>query len=95
MLSRRIQKEDLFSIVETSFMPYGMECDQYQILGTINFYTKVYNSYTKETIYQMNLECNGMNFDICINQKDLMGEPDVGRRFKGKIWLQGNINFPK
>jgi len=95
MLSRRIQKEDLFSIVETSFMPYGMECDQYQILGTINFYTKVYNGCTKEAVYQMNLECNGMNFDICINQKDLMGEPEVGRRFKGKVWLQGKINFPK
>lgn len=42
----------------------------------------------------MTLECNDMDLDICINEKDLLGEPDVGRRFKGVIWLQGNINFP-
>lgn len=93
MLSRRVLYEDVFSIVDTFFMPYGMECDQYQVMGTINFYTKVYNSYTKEVLYQMNIECNGMTFDICINKKDLLGEPEVGRRFKGTIWLQGKINF--
>ena len=35
MLQRRIAEEDVFSIVESSFMPYGMECDQYRILGQI------------------------------------------------------------
>lgn len=93
MLSRRVTTEDVFTIVDTFFMPYGMECDQYQIMGTINFYTKVYNSYTKEALYQMNIECNGMNFDICINKKDLLGDPEVGRRFKGNIWLQGKIHL--
>lgn len=94
MLSRRMIKEDVFTIVDTFFMPYGMECDQYQILGTINFYTRVYNEKTKEALYQMNVECNGMIFDICINRRDLLGDPEVGRRFKGSIWLQGKINFP-
>ncbi len=41
----------------------------------------------------MNIECNDMYFDICINEKDLMGVPEEGRRFKGSIWLQGRINF--
>ena len=95
MLSRRVVHEDIFTIVDTFFMPYGMECDQYQIMGTINFYTKIYNSYTKDALYQLNVECNGMTFDVCINQKDLLGDPEVGRRFKGNIWLQGKINFPK
>lgn len=94
MLSRRVANEDVFTIVDTFFMPYGMECDQYQILGTINFYTRVYNEHTKEALYQMNVECNGMIFDICINRRDLLGDPEVGRRFKGSIWLQGKINFP-
>ena len=85
--------EDVLSIVDSYFMPYGMECDQYQILGTILFFTKVSNNMTKESLYQMTIECNGLTFDICINEKDLLGEPDVGRRFKGNIWLQGNINF--
>ena len=93
MIARRIQHEDLYSIVDTYFMPYGMESDQYQILGTIRFVTKVRNTLTKDYLYQLTVECNGLVFDICINQKDLMGEPDVGRRFKGNIWLQGRINF--
>ena len=33
--------------------------------------------------------------DRRINEKDLYGEPQVGRRFKGSIWLQGYINFPE
>ena len=74
-------------------MPYGIECDQYQIVGNINAYTKVTNSMTGEKVYQMNLECNDLTFDICINESDLLGEPEVGRRFKGSIWLQGKINI--
>ena len=41
----------------------------------------------------MDLECNEMDFNVCINQKDLLVEPEAGRRFKGVIWLQGYINF--
>lgn len=92
MLSRRIVKEDVYTIVDTFFMPYGIECDQYQIMGNINYYAKVQNSITGESVYQMNIECNDMNFDICINEADLTGSPEIGRRFKGNIWLQGKIN---
>lgn len=93
MISRRIETEDVFSIVDTCFMPYGIECDQYEIVGNINYYTKVRNRETEEYVYQMNLECNDMNLDICINEKDLLGDPAEGRRFKGNIWLQGKIDF--
>ncbi len=93
MISRRIEKEDVLSIVDTSFMPYGMECDQYQIIGNINYYTKIKNQYTGEYVYQLNLECNDMNFDVCINAEDLLGDPAEGRRFRGGIWLQGQVNF--
>ena len=93
MVSRRIMNEDVFSIVETFFMPSGMECDRYQIMGEIQSVEKIRNKRTKEYIYQMNLQCNNMSMDVCINEADLLGDPDVGRRFKGEIWLQGNINF--
>lgn len=93
MVSRRIYKEDVFTIIDTLFMPYGIECDQYQIVGNINSYTKATNTMTGEKVYQMNLECNDLTFDICINEADLLGEPEVGRRFKGNIWLQGKINI--
>lgn len=93
MISRRVYREDLYSIVDTFFMPYGIECDQYQIMGNINFFTKVRNSLTKEYVYQLNIECNDMTFDVCINETDLMGVPEEGRRFKGTVWLQGKVNF--
>ena len=92
-VNQRILKEDLFSIVDTLFMPYGLECDHYQVMGNIKDVEKAVNKYTKETIYQLRLECNDMNLDVCINKEDLLGEPEVGRRFKGTIWLQGHINF--
>ena len=93
MVSRRIYQEDVFSIVDTFFMPYGMECDQYQVMGNIVSCEKIKNELTDESIYQMNIECNDMYFDVCINEKDLVGVPEEGRRFKGSIWLQGRINF--
>ena len=30
-----------------------------------------------------------------IDLHDVLGEPAVGRRFKGQIWLQGNVKFNK
>lgn len=93
MISRRIQTEDVFTIVDTFFMPYGMECDHYQIMGEIQSWKLVKNTRSKEKIYQMQLLCNDILMDVCINETDLMGDPDVGRRFKGSVWLQGHINF--
>lgn len=93
-ISKRIQKEDVFSLVDTYFMPYGVECDQYSVLGEILDYQKIKNRLTKEELYQMTISCNDLQFDICINAEDLYGEPEVGRRFKGSVWMQGFINFP-
>ena len=92
-ISRRAMKEDLYSIIDTCFMPCGVECDQYSVIGEIFDVKKVKNMYTKEDIYILTLECNELLFDVCINSQDLTGEPEVGRRFKGQIWLQGTLNF--
>ena len=93
MISKRIENEDVLSIVSTYFMPCGLECDQYSILGEILKYEKRENSLTKEKVYVMTLDCNGLEFDVCINAEDLMGEPEIGRRLKASIWLQGRMNF--
>ncbi|MCR4588071.1 MAG: DUF3881 family protein [Lachnospiraceae bacterium] len=91
-VSRKIQKSDLYTVVDTSFMPYGVECDQYSLIGEIQALRKVENIMTGEGIYILTLLCNEMEIDLCINEKDLYGEPEVGRRFKGNIWLQGCIH---
>lgn len=93
MISERIVTDDVFTIVDSYFMPYGIECDQYNIMGEILDIMSFKNILTGETIYQMTIESNDMQFDICINKNDLLGEPAVGRRFKGLIWLQGQIHF--
>ncbi len=94
-ISRKILKQDVFTLVDTYFMPYGVECDQYSVLGEIVDYQFVENKMTKEEICQMTICCNDLYFDVSINKKDLLGEPKTGRRFKGVIWMQGHINFPE
>ena len=94
-ISRRIQKDDIFSLVDTYFMPYGVECDQYSVLGEITELRLATNDVTGEKVYILTILCNELSFDVCINEKDIYGEPQVGRRFKGVIWLQGYINFPE
>lgn len=93
MVSRRAKKEDIYSIVDTSFIPFGSESDNYSIIATILESNLIVNTHTKEEIYDMQLVCNDITFRLCINKQDLLGEPLVGRRFKGNIWMQGNIAF--
>lgn len=93
-ISKKIQKEDIFSIVDTYFMPYGVECDQYSVLGEILACEIVKNEVTLEDVYLLKIISNELIFDVAINKIDLFGEPAVGRRFKGIIWLQGFINYP-
>ena len=93
MISERIVTDDVFTIVDSYFMPHGIECDQYSIMGEIQEYMTFRNILTGEEICQLTIECNDIQFDVCINRQDLTGEPEVGRRFKGLIWLQGQLNF--
>lgn len=91
MLTRRVMKEDILSIVDSYFMPYGIESDQYAILGVIEDCKKRQNELTLENIYCMKVKCNDLVFDVTINEKDLMGEPTIGRRLKAVIWMQGSV----
>ena len=92
-VSKRLITEDIFSIVDTYFMPYGVECDRYSIMGTILGIKEIHNSYTNEELYIFTLDVNELIFDVCVPKKSVMGEPEIRRRFKGNIWLQGRINF--
>ena len=94
-IHHRARTEDIFQIVDTYFMPYGVECDQYSVLGEIVAVRMTQNDITGEQIYVLTICCNELTFDVAINIMDLFGEPQAGRRFKGIIWLQGQINFPE
>ncbi len=93
MISKRVVKEDIYSIVRTTFMPYGIESDKFSVIGEIKEFHKLTNYVTMEELYVMHLESNDIEFNVCINEKDLLGIPEVGRRFKGNIWMQGTVEF--
>ena len=94
-ISRRVTREDILSVVTTYFMPYGIENDKYEILGNILDVKHVVNHLTMEELVLLVVESNDVIIDICINKDNLFGEPVVGRRFKGIIWLQGTVDFLK
>lgn len=89
----RLKNEDLYSIVETSLVPYGIECDKYQIVAEIISVNRKVNQYTNETMVEMRVDTMGLQFNLMINEKDLDGEPLPGRRFRGVIWLLGEVEF--
>lgn len=92
-VSKRLLKDDVFTLVDSYFMPNGVECDHYSILAEIVDFRLETNSLSGEEVYAFNLNCNGMPLTVCINEKDLLGEPQIGRRFRGNIWLQGEIRI--
>lgn len=93
MISERIVTDDILTIVDSYFMPYGIECDQYSVMGEIVDFMTFKNIITGEEICQITIDCNDMLFDVCINREDLLGELKIGRRFKGIIWLQGQLHY--
>lgn len=88
-VSSQAHKKDLYSIIETFFMPCGVECDQYSVMGYITDCRKTRNKISGEELYIMDILCNDLPIHLMMNCEDLLGEPKAGYRFKGDIWLQG------
>ena len=93
MLIERATREDLFTIVDTYFMPDGAECERYSILGTILSCDTAPNLYTGEDVITMDIECNDIRMTVAANAADIVGDPAPGRRFKGYVWLCGHVHF--
>ena len=91
-LSERIENEDLYSVVSQSFMPCGIECDQYSIIGEITDLKENSNCFTDEELCLMKISCNDVEFWLCMRKDDILGEPMKGRRIKCRLWMQGNVN---
>ncbi len=88
-VGRLLNSCDIYTMVESSIMPCGMECDRYTIIGEIMSVVLLVNEISKEPLCQMDVMCNNISIRVLVNRAGLMGEPMVGRRFKGDIWLQG------
>lgn len=92
-ISRRLEEEDIYSIVDTSFMASGLESDIYSIVGTITNVSATKNRITGEELYKLAVACNNVSLRVGISRKDLQGEPKAGRRFKGVIWMQAQMVY--
>lgn len=88
---KKVQETDIFSVVDNFFMPHGMESDQYYFMGVILSKKLFVNELTDEHFYRMVIDCNGVEFTIAVNQKDLEGEPTAGYRLKGRGMLMGEL----
>lgn len=93
LINKRIRKEDLYTVVETYFMPFGIDNEQYSIMGIIKKIEQLTNEFSDELVYNLTVVCNDLTLNVAINSLDLEGEPQIGRRFKGIIWLQGQVSF--
>jgi len=90
-LQSRIHRDDLYTILQTYIMPLGIENDKYEILGEISDYHELKNRFTGQNLIAITVMVNRIPIQVVINESDLIGEIEEGRRFKGKIWLQGSI----
>ncbi len=90
----KLVSDDIYTIVESTFMPTGVECDLYSVLGEIVSCELTRNPITMEHVWILAVAYGDLRLKICINDADLYGEPAPGRRFKGLVWLQGIVNFP-
>ncbi len=90
-VSRRLAQDDLYTVVDSFVMPFGIECDQYTVMGDILSMTTEKNQLTGEEVYLFVIESNDMPLTVAINKDCLLGIPEVGRRFKGQVWMQGIV----
>ena len=70
ILGKTMLESGDLQLVDTFFMPYGVECDQYSILGEILECHADQNRMTKEEGIFMTLECNEIIIEVCINRED-------------------------
>lgn len=92
-ITERLNSEDFYSVIEGYFLPDENSNETYDVLGEISNVEEIANTLSNEKIYKLNIDSMGVVIDICINEKDLLGTPSVGMRFKGNCWLQGNVIF--
>ncbi|MDO4488234.1 MAG: DUF3881 family protein [Eubacteriales bacterium] len=92
-INERIRNEDVYTLVEQTFIPWGVECDQYLIVGEITDCEETVNRFSGEELYIIGVSCNDVKFRVCMRKRDLTGEPEPGRRLKCGIWLQGHVNL--
>lgn len=92
-LKERLRQEDFLTVMDGYFLPATNMEATYAVLGTIKELDVRQNTKTKEKMYWMYIDVNGMLLEVIINIDDLIGKPYVGMRFMGTCWIQGTVEF--
>ena len=90
-IDKRVRNDGVYGIVQNTLMPKGIEEDLYFVIATIEDCREIQIGFSGQTVYQLDLNCCGINFLISINRSNLLGVPEEGRRFKGMVWMQSRI----
>lgn len=93
IVGQRIQTEDIYSVIDSFFMPYGVECDQYMLMGEITAVEKLTNSISGEDFYRLKVKANDIDLTVGVAAADLVGVPEIGRRIRCEVWLSGTVEF--
>lgn len=90
-IMEHLRDTDVFTMVESFFMPHGLESDQYYLMGTIQSANLVSNKMTGERFWRMLVESNGIPITVAVNEKDIQGVPQAHCRLKCHVWLTGAL----
>lgn len=90
-----LKDADLYSVVQTSFLPWGVESNTYQIMGVIVSFRTVKNAETGCPVIILDLLVNRIPLSVALPETGLFGVPEAGRRFRGIITLQGILKQKK
>lgn len=88
----RLKDTDVYSMVESFMIPYGMESNQYYFLGEIKQFAVFLNPITEEEYYRMRIEVHGMPIMLAVNKSDVTGMPYEGARIRAHAWLIGDLS---
>ena len=92
-IEERLRNEDVYSIFDGFLYPVENDRENYYtILGDILHVDKLMNSVTEEWVYYLELNVLGQILRVCINPRDLLGEPKPGYRFTGRAWFFGRLD---
>lgn len=91
-IEERLRREDVYTIFDGFMYPAGKEDNFYTLLGDIIKVDKLFNPFSEEWVYYLELSVLGQELRVLINPSDLVGEPAPGRRFQGRVHLYGRLD---
>lgn len=92
-VSKRLISEDVFTIVDTYIMPYGIECDRYSIMGEILEYRLTRNEITREDILHYEIGCERIIIRCMCTKKRSHGRTGSRTQIQRKCVAAGKNQF--